>query len=419
MDKSKIIDDILNEWAMRSHDGLVGGHNTPQNMEILNEILAEKGIATPREKAAIKPSMASLPLKFTTESLISDKNFEPEVAGKIVSAAKKAFGEAGMVEFEKNYDSMSPEQAVDFINTNSSNSSYTKFLDAIDSSEIRRLVKTQVGRGEFILSILIKGCKRTGQKSGDLELSNGLVVDVKEMDKGGNGIFRTSIKAFGSGGFSRLRFPHAMNEFFAYCRANPEAVQILTNMVDEAGIKDAGRSKYKKYTLKLLDELDWESVTSTAVRGLLDITIHIQKMTPSEIEKAGLGNKVEFDLGEKEVMMSIDKIDQSEKNKILNPSTKSEPVTVNVSPITDRSNQVIIPQLKKLEIFAKPANEDMAFTPLTIAQEMFGSMEHYTGGIIFYEQGVGYNYEPDLVNMKKPFSFYLYSQSAVAFKRVQ
>jgi hypothetical protein len=44
MDKNKIIDDILNEWAMRSHDGLVSGHDTPENMEVLNEILNEYGL---------------------------------------------------------------------------------------------------------------------------------------------------------------------------------------------------------------------------------------------------------------------------------------------------------------------------------------------------------------------------------------
>lgn len=44
MDKNKIIDDILSEWAMRSHDGLVSGHDTPENIEVLNEILAELGL---------------------------------------------------------------------------------------------------------------------------------------------------------------------------------------------------------------------------------------------------------------------------------------------------------------------------------------------------------------------------------------
>ena len=42
MENDKIIDWILNEWAMRSPDGLVGGHDTPENIKVLNEILSER-----------------------------------------------------------------------------------------------------------------------------------------------------------------------------------------------------------------------------------------------------------------------------------------------------------------------------------------------------------------------------------------
>jgi hypothetical protein len=52
MDKNKIVNDILNEWAMRSHDGLVSGHDTPENMIVLNEILAEKRLSISPEQIA-------------------------------------------------------------------------------------------------------------------------------------------------------------------------------------------------------------------------------------------------------------------------------------------------------------------------------------------------------------------------------
>jgi len=45
MDKNKIINDILNEWAMRSHDGLVGGYSTPENAEIFEDMLLEYGLS--------------------------------------------------------------------------------------------------------------------------------------------------------------------------------------------------------------------------------------------------------------------------------------------------------------------------------------------------------------------------------------
>jgi hypothetical protein len=58
MDKNKIIDDILNEWAMRSHDGLVSGHDTPENMEVLQEILAEKRLSISPEERAVEKEKA-------------------------------------------------------------------------------------------------------------------------------------------------------------------------------------------------------------------------------------------------------------------------------------------------------------------------------------------------------------------------
>lgn len=44
MDKNKIVEAILAEWAMRSPDGLVGGYDTAENVHILNEIMGEYGI---------------------------------------------------------------------------------------------------------------------------------------------------------------------------------------------------------------------------------------------------------------------------------------------------------------------------------------------------------------------------------------
>lgn len=45
MDKNKIINDILNEWAMRSHDGLVSGYSAPENAEIFEDMLLECGLS--------------------------------------------------------------------------------------------------------------------------------------------------------------------------------------------------------------------------------------------------------------------------------------------------------------------------------------------------------------------------------------
>lgn len=44
MENSRIIDDILNEWALRSHDGLASGYSTPKNIKVFAEILSEYGL---------------------------------------------------------------------------------------------------------------------------------------------------------------------------------------------------------------------------------------------------------------------------------------------------------------------------------------------------------------------------------------
>jgi len=44
MEKNRIIEHIINEWAMRSPDGLASGHDTLENQKILSEILNEYGI---------------------------------------------------------------------------------------------------------------------------------------------------------------------------------------------------------------------------------------------------------------------------------------------------------------------------------------------------------------------------------------
>jgi len=78
MDKNKIINDILNEWAMRSHDGLVSGHDTPENMAVLNEILDEKRLSISPEQIAAEK-----------EKLKQDRTAERAKAKQEREAAKK------------------------------------------------------------------------------------------------------------------------------------------------------------------------------------------------------------------------------------------------------------------------------------------------------------------------------------------
>jgi 3-oxoacyl-[acyl-carrier-protein] synthase III len=44
MEKSKIIEYVLNEWAMRSPDGLADGFDVQENIDLLENILKEYGL---------------------------------------------------------------------------------------------------------------------------------------------------------------------------------------------------------------------------------------------------------------------------------------------------------------------------------------------------------------------------------------
>ena len=42
-DENKILDELLQDWAMNSDDGLAGGYNTPENIKALENTLVSKG----------------------------------------------------------------------------------------------------------------------------------------------------------------------------------------------------------------------------------------------------------------------------------------------------------------------------------------------------------------------------------------
>ena len=141
----------------------------------------------------------------------------------------------------------------------------------------------------------MRGAKTRGQKSGDLELSSGLVIDIKELDPGTGegGIFRVPLTVFGGiGQFNRMRFPNAINQFFSYCIGNKKAQEILINIV-QYDVKTISDSEYY-YVMRFLHELSWDTIGKKTLDGLVKIMAHIQKIPPSELEALGIGNKVDL-----------------------------------------------------------------------------------------------------------------------------
>jgi len=413
MDKDKIIEAILAEWAMRSPDGLVGGNDTPENQKILREILEEFEITEAPTKLNKKDAVIE---KLSVDDLVQNKGFDPAISKLIRSSLQRFVPPRFEDDFStKYYDNMSIGEACDFLNNNFKQ--FAMLLEYLDE-EVRIRATTKVGRGEYILVLLVKGCKTGGQGSGDLLLSSGVSADVKEID---GGTFRATQASFGSGGFEKVPFVKAINQLISFCGKNPEAVDILKNLAEEAGIKNEGRGQDKTSTINFLDTLSWNKINCGSTRGLLKIMGHIQGLKPEEIDTAGTGDKVEFDFDDKEETFAIEKLPQEEKTKLSDPNLPvGTPVTVQISPISDKTNQVILPQLKRLDLFAIPAGGiEAAFTNKNIAESMFEAMEHYSGGIVFYDIKEGFDYEEDLRKMKKPFGFYSYAQTGPVFKRLK
>ena len=413
MDKSKIINYVISEWAMRSHDGLASGHDSPENVQVLNEILEELGIT--EAPVSTKSSEKSEMPKFSISDLTQNKGFTPDIAKMIAGSLKYVPSQDKDIFLEKYYDNMSIGEACEFLTTNFAK--YKPFLSYLDD-EVRIRATTKVGRGEYALVLLINGCKTAGQESGDLVLSGGGAADVKEID---GGTFRATQASFGSGVFEKVPFVKAINQLISFCGRNPDAVDILKNLVEEAGIKNQGTGKDQTSTINFLNTLSWNKINCGSTRGLLKIMAHLQGLKPEEIPAAGTGDKVEFDFDDKEATFAMDDLTQQEKAKLSNPNIEpSTPVTVKISPISDKTNQLILPQLKKLELFAIPAGGiGEAFTNKNIAASMFDAMGHYSGGIVFYDTKKGvFDYEDDLKNMKKPFGFYSYAQVGPVFKRL-
>jgi len=81
MENQNIINNILNEWILRSHDGLMSGHNTPENMAVLNEILAGYKITIYKE-----PTKSENKIKITF-----DDGTKVEITGPVDKSYKIKF----------------------------------------------------------------------------------------------------------------------------------------------------------------------------------------------------------------------------------------------------------------------------------------------------------------------------------------
>lgn len=491
MDKSKIIDEILMEWAMRSPDGLVGGHDTPENIAVLNEILSERGeykelgtfVTDPKQIDKLNPDYfeqkgnkrvaKNHPLyndgavyddiksgfavtKDRADAMLSKSNPEKSSGAKnwnvdylqtakafnkpsaisIISALEEIPNKQDRQIFLSNFDQLSPEEAVSFLNTNISK--YNEFLDALDKSRKGKgkgeddtegdASASKAGRGEYILVLLIKGARSAGAASGDIVLPDNRAIEVKEVKDAGE-TWRATRASFG-GKFNQIPFIDAINELISFCSGNQDHVNALMELAEAAGVKNKqgsgrGRKRDELDSLKkFFETADMNSLNISTTYGLETLGAHIRGINADEAENQIMApNKVEFDVENQTSILKVNDIDPADLNKIQNPPKNPEEVTVTVSSIDKdkRKAELIIPRIKRLKFFRyeKKSMKDV-YTPKNIAKSMFEAMSkkpgHYTGGIVFYNSKLGsFTYESNLVNLE--YYFQSYQQTGPTFTK--
>jgi hypothetical protein len=245
-DKNKFLEELLQDWAMNSDDGLVGGYSTPENIKALEKTLISKGfekkyakefsrkLAIEFQNSKTKTNLKSINgSPFNLDTLVNIKKFPENIAKMIVKAvsSKRIFDDETRKEFiETVYDRMTLEESIEFWSSNLVGK-YQAFIEELDENIMPQ--SASAGRGEYMFVLSVRGCESGGSQSGDLVLPGNKVVDVKELSE--SGVFRTTEASFGVGGFQRIQFVKAMNQLLATF-VDKDVEEALIAMCDDADL---------------------------------------------------------------------------------------------------------------------------------------------------------------------------------------
>jgi hypothetical protein len=354
---------IFLEWAMHSEDGLALGI-TPENISVLKRVLKEHGaddqMANDFVSDVINNGEFTEAKKEPAQRDLTDMFVNMEV----VKGLKKVYIDPLKSVLEKHpefaalYDKApSLEQAVSLYN----NPQYSKAVEDINKG----IADRTLGPGEVALVFLTKGCKSGGQKTGDLILSNGKVVDVKAWDSTKTlRIEYNSIK-----NFKGLKFQKALTELATFIRTEKESVDILLSLIndDTFGVRPA-TAREKGYTTSFLNELNTEEMGSSVFNGLELIGKRLKKIPANKVS-----DFVELNVNGEKMLVSVK--NGKELLAQLKRSPSEQRYNLTLAPIDDKASQIIIPMLKKLQYFA----EEISLK--TINEEILNSL-HYDGIVV-------------------------------------
>ena len=419
MDKDKITDDILNEWAMRSPDGLSAGHNTPTNAAILQEMMKEmakpsassnsqkRSADTTKYYPKANKNAANIILKkklLTPEMLHRDKGFRAEFAQYVFDAI--ACDEEHSVDFVKTQYNQHPkvEDAVTFLNQHGRDGEYKNIFLAL---EALRNNEKGVGGGEWPLVLLIAGCKTGLGDTGDLITQNQGIIDVKEAEDEkcqymlSEGSFKDE--------FAKVPYVDAVLEL-NNALGKREYYDALTSILDESlgqtnPLYAKKREAVKEITQQYFDYRTLQKIGTGVLSGLNLVRTYLDAVHPRDAVKAAVGDVASFDFNGDEYVVGLEDVPDIEKNKIEHPPKKAAaPVNLNVKSLDSKEDVLIISKIKKLKYFSA----EPPLTPSGIAQSFIkASAEHYTGGIVFYfkthKEGILFEYARRLDKLNPPF----------------
>lgn len=390
------LDNLLAEWAMRSPDGLASGHKTAENVDVLKVVLHEHGLSETEVGQVISDVINDGTMENPT-SVTDNANQSESVIAELMKKKKvrREFADKFRPILDKHpelfgiYDQIDTlADALNVYNTGTWNGqNYREAFAEID----RQITHKGLGRGEMILVFITKGCISGGAKSGDLELTDGTTVDVKELDESDEILVMVnSIE-----NYQNLDFVRALQKLKSFLETEPEAERVLaqayqSNKTPPPGngfppILDSGLDESTSLdeksdpVLSFLQNRNVFEMGGAVFSGLSKIRDGLSKMSIGQ----RVPDTVTFQIGDDKKILLLDQSEiQTLRGIIDKVSETFTKVSFQVAGFEDRNSQYLIPILKGLDIFTTGGN---AITVEKIHAELIKAL-HYDG-IVFVANG--------------------------------
>lgn len=299
MDKSKIIDYIISEWALRSHDGLASGHDTDANVAVLREILNENGLdendimelsalmeKNPSKKATAQPESLERgdDIRFTRkENEIFRHYGSPQ--GKDVRPDDVDHVKNSIHAYDKSRKFTRLYNKLDLATAIQEYGKHDSVINAIDGRERKGL-----GRGELVFIFMLKDYRSGGTADVDLlyaEASGN--IEMKELTgKSKKTIMKISAPTLT--GYSASAFKAAVDELSVALHREPDLGPFLERVL--VGTKEGtseplypskdAKSLTTKQVSALKEFLAQRKTTEMSVTLFSALEIIIQKLNASD-----------------------------------------------------------------------------------------------------------------------------------------